>query len=110
VDNTFDFRNVTSGSYLLDVHCHTHVFAPLRVDVHEGLKPKEASEGAEAVREVQAWGTFRGNEWANKGEVVDVKEVEGKVGIWGFDVRVLGGKEYFIERAGCKSSALLLQS
>ncbi|TVY84511.1 hypothetical protein LSUE1_G000636, partial [Lachnellula suecica] len=65
VDNTFDFRNVSSGSYLLDVHCHTHAFAPLRVDVHEG-----------DVKEVEAWGTFRGNEWANKGEAAVVRKSE----------------------------------
>jgi hypothetical protein len=93
-DNTFDFRNVSSGSYLLDVHCHTYQFAPLRVDVHESGKV----EGGE----VQVWGTFRGHEWANKGEVMPVKEVDGKVGVWGFEVRAQGPKEYFIERAGCK--------
>src|SRR5947209_5406978 len=32
-DNTFRFRNVTAGSYLLDVNCRTHIFPPLRVDV-----------------------------------------------------------------------------
>jgi len=92
VDNTFDFRNVTSGSYLLDVHCHTHAFAPLRVDVHEG-----------EVNEVEVWGTFRGNEWANKGEALAARKVteEGKL-IWGFEVKAGAEREYLLERAGCE--------
>jgi hypothetical protein len=65
------------------------------VDVHESGKV----EGGE----VQVWGTFRGHEWANKGEVMSVKEVDGKVGVWGFEAKAQGPKEYFIERAGCKS-------
>jgi hypothetical protein len=50
-------------------------------------------------QEVQVWGTFRGNEWSNKGEVVQAQRVHG---IWTFDVKVQGGKDYFIERQGCK--------
>jgi hypothetical protein len=94
-DNTFDFRNVSSGSYLLDAHCHTHAFAPLRVDVHELITTVVGND-----QEVQVWGTFRGNEWSNKGEVVQAQKEEG---IWTFNGRVQGGKDYFIERAGCKS-------
>lgn len=82
--------------------CHTHHFAPLRVDVHEGLKLKSDGSGIDDVAEVQVWGTFRGNEWGNKGEVVPVKEVEGKVGVWGFEDPARGVKEYYIERAGCE--------
>lgn len=63
---------------------------------------KEGGGGVEDVAEVMVWGTFRGNEWANKGEAVAVKEVEGKVGIWGFEVKARGPKEYYIERAGCE--------
>ena len=93
-DNTFDFRNVTSGSYLLDIHCRTHAFAPLRVDVSEGGKDSQGEE-------VEVWTTFRGNEWGNKGETLGVREVEGRVGIWGFEARAIGVKEYLIERPGC---------
>lgn len=93
-DNTFDFRNVSSGSYLLDVHCHTHAFAPLRVDVRD-VTPDVVGDD----QEVQVWGTFRGNEWSNKGEVVQAQRGDG---IWTFDVKVQGGKDYFIERQGCK--------
>jgi hypothetical protein len=50
-------------------------------------------------QEVQVWGTFRGNEWSNKGEVVQAQRGDG---IWTFDVKVQGGKDYFIERQGCK--------
>lgn len=58
-------------------------------------------EGGEA-QEVQVWGTWRGNEWSNKGEKVEVQEVEGRVGVWGFSVKATSAKEYFVERAGCK--------
>jgi len=98
---------VTSGSYLLDVHCHTHAFNPLRVDVHEGLKLKDNGAGVEDVQEVMVWGTFRGNEWGNKGEAVAVKEVDGKVGVWGFEVVARGMKDYYIERAGFSPLSLL---
>jgi ER membrane protein complex subunit 7 len=101
-DNTFDFRNVSSGSYLLDVHCHTHAFAPLRVDVREVVTTVVGDD-----QEVQVWGTFRGNEWSNKGEVVQAQREEG---VWTFDVRVQGGKDYFIERAGCESQPILFKS
>ncbi|PBP17470.1 putative UPF0480 protein [Diplocarpon rosae] len=94
VYNAFDFRNVSSGSYLLEVHCHTHVFAPLRVDVTDGA-------------EVQVWGTFRGNEWDNKGEKVETREVEGRVGVWEFEVRAAGKKEYFVERIGFSPISIL---
>ncbi|KAF8848896.1 hypothetical protein BDZ45DRAFT_680916 [Acephala macrosclerotiorum] len=107
VSNTFEFRNVSSGSYLLDVHCHTHSFFPLRVDVHEGIKLKQGGGGVEDVAEVMVWGTFRGNEWSNKGEAVGVEEVEGKVGVWGFEVKARGAKEYYIERAGFSPLSLL---
>lgn len=78
--NGFDFRNVSAGSYLLDVHCASHVFAPLRVDV-----------GADG--NVQAWQHFRGHEWDNKGELMGAEAIE---------VKVLGAKEFYIERSGCE--------
>jgi hypothetical protein len=111
-DNTFDFRNVSTGSYLFDVHCATYAFRPLRVDIHDGIR----LEGREAnhIPEVQAWGTFRGNEWDNKGEIIPVKEVgEGKVGgdkVYGFEVKVVGPKGYFLERSGCEYSSMREQN
>ncbi|KAK1254269.1 hypothetical protein MKX08_008264 [Trichoderma sp. CBMAI-0020] len=81
--NTFSFHNVSADSYLLDVHCATDTFQPLRVDVGE--------DGA-----VKAWETFRGNEWGNKGEEVPVKS-EGE-SRRGFSVKALGGKIFFMER------------
>ncbi|KND94652.1 ER membrane protein complex subunit 7 [Tolypocladium ophioglossoides CBS 100239] len=83
--NTFVFRNVTPGSYLADVHCATDAFRPLRVDV--------AADGG-----VRAWETFRGNEWGNRGEALEVKD--GRV----VEVRAVGKKNYFMERP--KFSAL----
>jgi hypothetical protein len=97
-DNTFDFRNVSAGSYLLDIHSHTHAFAPLRVDVLGVAHPEE--------QEVQVWGTFRGNGWGNKGEMVEVLELnmdeaKGEV-VWAFAVRAVAKKEYLVERQGCE--------
>lgn len=86
--NTFVFRNVTApASYLADVHCPTDGFQPLRVDV--------AADGS-----VQAWETFRGNEWDNKGEALAVRA--GATG-QGVEVRALGSKNYFVERPKCTS-------
>jgi hypothetical protein len=99
-DNTFDFRNLTSGSYLLDVHSHTYNFSPLRVDVQDGLKVIDGGNGILSSSEVQVFGTFRGNEWSNKGEVIPVEEIT--VGVWGFEVKASGSKEYFIQKSGCK--------
>ncbi|KAL2256300.1 hypothetical protein VTK26DRAFT_1882 [Humicola hyalothermophila] len=98
--STFVFRNVSRGSYLLDVHCPTHFFAPLRVDVvapeeeeeEDGLEGGKEKKGGRRLR-VQAWETFRGNDWGNKGEVVPV--LEGDV----LEARVVGGKGYFMERS-----------
>ncbi|KKA31171.1 hypothetical protein TD95_002272 [Thielaviopsis punctulata] len=78
--NTFTFGNVTAGSYLVDVHCASHGFAPVRVDVSD--------KGAV----VGAWETFRGNEWDNKGEVVPGME-KGR-----FELRVLGQRDFYLER------------
>jgi len=58
--NTFAFHNVTQGSYLLSVFSKDFLFENLRIDVADG------TEGAE--QKVEAWQTFRGNEWDNKGE------------------------------------------
>lgn len=90
--NTFNFHNVTADSYLLDVHCATEAFHPLRVDVGE--------DG-----EVKAWETYRGNEWANKGEEVPVKTEGGARGI---SVKGAGSKIFFVERPACKSLTTLL--
>ncbi|KAG6039368.1 hypothetical protein E4U41_002758 [Claviceps citrina] len=100
--HTFVFRNVTPGSYLADVHCPTYGFRPLRIDV---LPPRGEVEGPDegaAEREtVRAWDTFRGNEWANKGEEatpVRVGSGGGGEADYGFEVKSLGGKVYFVER------------
>lgn len=87
--NTFVFRNVSApGSYLVDVFSPTDAFRPLRVDV--------SAEGG-----VEAWETYRGNDWANKGEALAVRE--GSAGV-GFELRAMGGKNYFAERPKCKDS------
>ena len=54
---------------------------------------------------MNVWGTFRGNEWGNKGEIVSVTELGD--GIWGFEVKAAGAKEYLIERQGCQYLSIL---
>ncbi|CAK7223631.1 hypothetical protein SCUCBS95973_005245 [Sporothrix curviconia] len=63
------FANVTAGSYLGEVHCATHVFSPLRVDVEveEGAGANAARSSLLVTRVAE---TYRGNDWANRGEVL----------------------------------------
>ncbi|KAF2146083.1 uncharacterized protein K452DRAFT_263617 [Aplosporella prunicola CBS 121167] len=82
--NTFAFRDVPAGSYLLSVHSRDAVFENLRVDV-----------GAEQDDVVAVWQTFRGNEWDNRGE----KRGEGR-GRCEAEVRALLPKEYYQVRQG----------
>ncbi|KAK6498617.1 hypothetical protein TWF481_011198 [Arthrobotrys musiformis] len=67
-NGAFKFQDVKPGSYLLEVNCRTHLFPSLRVDV--------SSDGL-----VEVYGTFRGNEWDNKGErkphPIDISPVKG---------------------------------
>ncbi|OTB04344.1 hypothetical protein M426DRAFT_320942 [Hypoxylon sp. CI-4A] len=88
---TFAFRNVTAGSYLADVHCSTHAFAPLRVDVVQSSIGGEDGNGRLVVK---AWETYRGNDWENKGQ--EAPRTGGEDGR--FAVRALGGNVYFVER------------
>jgi hypothetical protein len=92
--NTFNFANISAGSYLATVHCRDYVFEPLRIDV----SIEEAVEGSGEKREVvKAWQTFLGNEWDNKGE----SRGEGGNGLV-VEARVIGNKYYYQERGGCK--------
>ncbi|KAK7609467.1 hypothetical protein JOL62DRAFT_578682 [Phyllosticta paracitricarpa] len=91
-DNSFAFADVAPGSYLLSVHSRDYAFENLRVDV--GVEKKQGEVGQEEV--VRAWQTFRGNEWDNRGE----KRGEGRGGRANLEVRVMGGKEYYIQRGG----------
>jgi hypothetical protein len=92
--NKFVFANVPTGSYLLEVHARDYAFEPLRIDV--------ADEGGKEY--VKSWQSFRGNEWDNKGEKRGEGEANvaggvAKAEVW---VNVLGGKEYYAKRQGCK--------
>ncbi|KAM3506802.1 hypothetical protein MY10362_002130 [Beauveria mimosiformis] len=101
--HSFVFRNVSAGSYLADVHCPTDGFAPLRVDVGE---EEEQEKEEEAVVVVQAWETYRGNDWGNKGEALALKQ--GSDGTQGFEVRALGRKGYFMERPKFSVMSILM--
>ncbi|KAI0900894.1 hypothetical protein F4806DRAFT_450313 [Annulohypoxylon nitens] len=96
--NVFAFHNVTPGSYLADVHSGTHAFVPMRVDVFAPTQQAGEGEGAKATAWkgllVKAWETYRGNDWDNKG--AELPRSGGELAR--FPVRVLGPKEYYIER------------
>ncbi|KIH91544.1 hypothetical protein SPBR_01927 [Sporothrix brasiliensis 5110] len=66
------FSNVTAGSYLGEVHCATHIFSPLRVDVEEEADPAAtgAAKADSRLLVTRITETYRGNDWANQGEVV----------------------------------------
>ncbi|KAL5117077.1 hypothetical protein ACEQ8H_005036 [Pleosporales sp. CAS-2024a] len=88
--NTFHFANVSQGSYLATVHCRDYVLEPLRIDV----RLEEAVEGSGEKREViQAWQTFLGNEWDNKGE----SRGEGGNGLV-IEAKIVGTQHYYQER------------
>jgi hypothetical protein len=95
LDNSFVFHNVTPGSYLVDIHCATHAFAPLRLDV---LVPSPDDSTAQPALTLKAWETYRGNDWDNKGQVAVLRN-----GV--FDVHALGQKNYFMERSKCEYPA-----
>ncbi|KAF1833936.1 hypothetical protein BDW02DRAFT_569573 [Decorospora gaudefroyi] len=90
--NTFNFNNVSAGSYLATVHCRDYAFEPLRIDV--GVE--EAVEGSGEQKDmIKAWQTFFGNEWDNKGE----SRGEGGNGLV-IDARPVVAKYYYQERQG----------
>jgi O-acetylhomoserine/O-acetylserine sulfhydrylase len=89
--NAFSFRNVSGGSYLFTTNCATHAFGPLRIDVEDNGT-------------VAAWGTFRGNAWDNKGEMMAV--AVGNV----IEARAHSAKSYYMERSGCGFSPSCLPS
>jgi hypothetical protein len=91
--NSFLFANVPAGSYLLTVHSRDVAFENLRIDVYDSF---EGSRGDESV---SAWTTWRGNEWANKGEVRGEGTGTGVVRI---ECRAMWGKEFYQQRASCK--------
>ncbi|KAF2688742.1 hypothetical protein K458DRAFT_359648 [Lentithecium fluviatile CBS 122367] len=90
--NSFNFNNVSTGSYLATVHCRDYAFEPLRIDV----TVEETVEGSGEKKEmIRAWQTFIGNEWDNKGE----GRGEGGNGLV-VEVKPLGQKNYYQERGG----------
>ena len=79
------FPEVDDASYLLTIHSRDHFFPPLRVDVSK----------SETGQSVEAWQTFRGNEWSNKGPSFGSGTDELSI-----EVRASGQKEYYQARGG----------
>ncbi|KAI9669213.1 MAG: hypothetical protein M1817_004708 [Caeruleum heppii] len=85
---TFHFRNLTAGSYLLDVAAADFVFEVLRVDVTDGERDEE----------IKVYATRRGIEWENRGVERRERPVQ---------VLVLGRKEYYSKREGFSPMSFL---
>ncbi len=105
------FANVTAGSYLGEVHCTTNVFGPLRVDVEE----ETLGSGGKRLL-VTATETYRGNDWANRGEalrrVAVTSSVDGAEKASGAPTFLVGPlilttKEYYTQRSTFNVLSLL---
>ncbi|TGO73271.1 hypothetical protein BELL_0375g00010 [Botrytis elliptica] len=96
--NSFSFRNLTSGSYLLTVSSSAHAFIPLRVDIHP------ASSESNLIP-IEAFTTFRANEWSNKGEIIPVSKLGDDK--YTAEVKPLVEKNYYLERVGFSPLSLL---
>lgn len=90
-DNTLQFSDIPSASYLLTVHSRDYFFAPLRVDVQD----QAASEEGTSLQTMEAWQTFRGNEWSNKGP--SYGSAKGSLTI---QVRAAAPKDFYQVRGG----------
>lgn len=101
--NAFVFHNVSEGSYLFDVHCLTHAFPPLRVDVVSvpsgGGDNSQTQKGGGRALKVSAWETFRGNDWDNKGEAIPATGGS-------LEIKMFGGKAFYMERSSCEYCSL----
>lgn len=91
--NTFEFANVPPGSHLLTVQTRDVLFENLRVDV--------APASATGEEYVEAWTTWRGNEWDNKGEI----RGEGQGRNINIEVRPLVMRDFYYQRSHCKLTA-----
>ena len=87
--NDFLFRDLEPAGYLLTVHARDYVFPPLRIDV--------SGEGEGEGEKVEAWQTFRGNEWSNKGPSYGSTTGGGELHVL---LSPTGGKEYYQPRGG----------
>jgi hypothetical protein len=90
--NTFEFANVPPGSHLLTVQTRDVLFENLRIDV--------APAAANGEEHVEAWTTWRGNEWDNKGEV----RGEGDGRNVNIEVKPLAPRDFYYQRSTCMSS------
>ena len=81
-DNTFILPDLEDASYLLTLHSRDYFFPPLRIDVGPG-------------QTIDAWQTFRGNEWSNKGPHYGSAKDELTI-----QLAPSGRKEFYQERGG----------
>jgi hypothetical protein len=80
------------GSHLLIVVSRENTFEDVRVDV--------TADSATGLETVEAWTTWRGNEWSNKGESRTSGEIKG--GKARLEVKAVAAKDYYVQRQGCK--------
>lgn len=127
--DTFEFFDLDAGSYLFTVQCRDFAFGPLRLDVSSpfaqtsqpvdsedsdvaGSQSGGAGGTAQQVESVEAWQTFWGNEWSNKGARVGGGTVRSRTGAENeqatddavvVEIKPERPKEYYAERSSCKS-------
>ncbi|EMC96262.1 hypothetical protein BAUCODRAFT_89075 [Baudoinia panamericana UAMH 10762] len=87
-DSTFAFGDLAEASYLLTIYSRDYFFPSLRVDVGA------AADGSQH-QTIQAWQTFRGNEWNNKGPAYGQGRDELKV-----QVQPTSKKDFYQSRGG----------
>jgi ER membrane protein complex subunit 7 len=88
-DNTFSFSDVVDASYLLSIYSRDYTFPPVRIDV------SKSSSGDSTGQTIEAWQTFRGNEWNNKGQ--QYGSGQGEVT---FEVSAVAQKDFYVQRGG----------
>jgi len=99
--NTFDFADLTVGSYLFTIACRDFAFQLLRVDVTTNM----AGDSAVLTERVDTWQTYWGNEWDNKGEYRGGDAVKDANAIV-VHIQPLGMKDYYMLRSGCEYFSL----
>ncbi|KTW26143.1 hypothetical protein T552_04196 [Pneumocystis carinii B80] len=91
----FSIKNVTEGSYLLEVVCSTHLFDPLRVDISliKKTQTNEIDLSAEKDSEtsylelIKVYKVYRGNKWDDFGPKMPYPIQFSPVGVQSYDVK-----------------------
>lgn len=92
---SFSIKNVTKGSYLLEVVCSTHIFDPLRVDVSlikEAQTDKldlssEKNSETSSLERIQVYKVYPGNKWDDFGPKMPYPIQFSPKGVQSYDIK-----------------------